>query len=211
MSCILLQVFPLQLSLWVITIMLTASSSPILCRCGSTITHMLPNSLWPSDLTTLHIWTGEYSHDPKLHVHHWRSFIHCSITCPSMYSCNCITTLPSQSGLSHMWWEDVVLHFLYGKMRLPSTVMAPDTPYSLFYGKQMSVDYFWPFSCLTYIHQQKDQHGTFESHTVQCILIGYSVDYNKWRFWDLDMHKEVISDSAVFCKSVFPFCKPGLL
>src|SRR5258706_7094441 len=95
-----------------------------------------------------------------------------------------ITTLLSQSGLSHVWWEDVALHFLYGKMRLPSSVMAPDTPYSLFYGKRASVDCLCPFGCLAYIHRQKDQCGVFEPHTVQCVLIGYPVDYKGWRFWD---------------------------
>ena len=30
-----------------------------------------------------------------------------------------ITTLLSQSGLSRTWWEDVALHFLYGKMCYP--------------------------------------------------------------------------------------------
>ena len=109
-----------------------------------------------------------------------------------------------------MWWEDTVLHFLYGKMRLPLMVMALDTPYLLFYGKQTSINYLQPFGCLAYIHQQKDQCGAFEPHAVQCVLIGYPVDYKGWKFWDPDTCQEIISNSAVFCKLVFPFCKPGL-
>ncbi len=47
-----------------------------------------------------------------------------------------ITTLLAQSSLSRIWWEDAASHFLYGRMRLPSTVTAPSTPYDLFYGKR---------------------------------------------------------------------------
>ena len=47
-------------------------------------------------------------------------------------------------------------------------------------------------------------------HATQCVLIGYPTDYKGWRFWDPQMHKAVVSDSTVFCESVFPFQKPGL-
>src|SRR5258706_13933543 len=47
-------------------------------------------------------------------------------------------------------------------------------------------------------------------HAVQCLLISYPPDYKGWKFWCPESHKEVILDSAVFCKSIFPFHKPGL-
>jgi len=121
-----------------------------------------------------------------------------------------ITTLLSQSGLSHAWWEDAALHFLYGKIRLPSSVTAPNTLYNLFYGKKGSVEHLQPFGCLAYVHLQKDQRRAFQPHALQCILVGYPADYKGWRFWDPVVRKEVISDSAVFCKSVFPHRQPGL-
>jgi hypothetical protein len=49
------------------------------------------------------------------------------------------------------------------------------------------------------------------SHAVQCVLIGYPTDYKAWQFWNPSSHQEVILDSAVFCKSVFPHRRPGLL
>ena len=91
-----------------------------------------------------------------------------------------ITTLLTQSGLSRTWWEDAVQHFLYGRIRLPTSVTAPDTPHSLFYGKGGSVDCLCPFGCLAYVHLQKDQHGSFQLHAAQCILIGYPIDYKGW-------------------------------
>jgi len=121
-----------------------------------------------------------------------------------------ITTLLSQSGLSRVWWEDAASHFLYGKMRLPLSVTAPESLFSLFYGKKGSVGRLRPFGCLAYVHRQKDQRSAFESHAVQCVLIGYPVDYKGWRFWDPKTKSEIISDSAVFRESVFPFRKPSL-
>ena len=47
-------------------------------------------------------------------------------------------------------------------------------------------------------------------HAAQCIFISYPTDYKAWHFWNPATHKEIISDSAVFCESVFPFRKPGL-
>ena len=120
-----------------------------------------------------------------------------------------ITTILSQSGLTRTWWEDAAAHFLFGKIRLPSSV-TNHSPYELFYGKRPSVDRLRPFGCLAYVHLQKDQHRALLPHAAQCIFISYPTDYKGWRFWDPRTRKEVISDSAVFRESVFPFRKPGL-
>jgi hypothetical protein len=121
-----------------------------------------------------------------------------------------ITTLLSQSGLTRTWWEDAMTHWLHGKIRLPLSTTAPLTPFELFYGCKPDLLSMCPFSCLTYIHLQKDQCCTLLLHATQCVLISYPTDYKGWKFWDPQTHKEVISNSAVFRNSVFPLCKPGL-
>jgi len=121
-----------------------------------------------------------------------------------------ITTALSQSGLTRTWWEDAAIHWLHGKIRLPSSVTAPLTPFELFYGQKPSLSHTRPFSCLAYVHLQKDQHPLLTSHTAQCILIGYPKDYKAWKFWDPQTRREIISDSAVFCESIFPFRKSSL-
>ena len=50
-----------------------------------------------------------------------------------------ITTTLSQSRLMRTWWEDAAAHFLFGKIRLLSSV-TNCLPYELFYGKKPSVD-----------------------------------------------------------------------
>jgi hypothetical protein len=96
-----------------------------------------------------------------------------------------ITTALSQSGLAHTWWEDAVVHWLYAKIRLPSSITAPLTPFELFYGCKPSLTLAHPFGCLAYVHLQKDQHPPLTSHATQCILIGYPTDYKAWKFWNL--------------------------
>jgi len=122
-----------------------------------------------------------------------------------------ITTALSQSGLTCTWWEDAAIHWLHGKIRLPSSVTAPLTPFELFYGQKPSLSQTRPFGCLACIHLQKDQHPPLTSHAAQCILIGYPKDYKAWKFWDPQTCREIISDSAVFRKSIFPFRKSSLL
>ena len=82
---------------------------------------------------------------------------------------------------------------------------APNMLHDLFYGKRGSIEHLHPFGCLTYIHLQKDQQGPFQLHAAQCVLVGYPVNYKGWQFWNPATKKEVISDSTVFHKSVFPF------
>jgi hypothetical protein len=93
-----------------------------------------------------------------------------------------ITTLLSQSGLTCTWWEDAVMHWLHGKIRLPSSTIVPLTPFELFYGHKPDLSSMRPFSCLAYVHLQKDQHSALLPHTTQCILIGYPTDYKGWKF-----------------------------
>jgi transposase InsO family protein len=121
-----------------------------------------------------------------------------------------ITTVLSQSGLTHTWWEDAATHWLHGKIRLPSSATAPSTPFELFYSRKPDLSLLRPFGCLAYVHLQKDQHPALLLHAAQCIFIGYPVDYKGWKFWDPQVRKEIISDSAVFQESVFPFHKSGL-
>ena len=120
-----------------------------------------------------------------------------------------ITTALSQSGLTRTWWEDATAHFLHGKIRLLSSV-TNHSPYELFYRKKPLVGHLRPFGCLAYVHLQKDQHGALLLHAAQCLFIGYPIDYKGWRFYNPATRKEIISDSAVFRESVFPFRKPGL-
>ena len=122
-----------------------------------------------------------------------------------------VTTLLSQSGLSHTWWEDAATHWLYGKIRLPSLTTAPLTPHDLFYGRRPDLSGLRPFGCLAYVHLQKDQHPALSSHAAQCLVVGYPSDSKGWKFWNLVTLKETVSDSAVFRESVFPFHKPSLL
>jgi len=121
-----------------------------------------------------------------------------------------VTTLLSQSGLARTWWEDAATHWLHGKIRLPSSTTAPLTPFELFYGRKPDLSSMRPFGCLAYVHLQKDQRPALLPHATQCVLIGYPTDYKGWRFWDPQTRKVVISDSAVFRESGFPFRKPGL-
>jgi hypothetical protein len=121
-----------------------------------------------------------------------------------------ITTILSQSGLTHTWWEDAAAHWLHGKIRLPSSATAPFTPFKLFYGRKPDLSSLRPFGCLAYVHLQGDQRPALLPHTAQCVFIGYPVDYKGWRFWDPQTCKEIISNSAIFQESIFPFHKPGL-
>ena len=122
-----------------------------------------------------------------------------------------ITTLLSQSGLSRTWWEDAATHWLYGKIRLPCSATAPLTPHDLFYGRRPDLSGLHPFGCLAYVHLQKDQRPALSPHAAQCLVVGYPSDFKGWKFWDPVTHKDIVSDSAIFRESVFPFRKPSLL
>ena len=102
------------------------------------------------------------------------------------------------------------MHWVYRKICIPSVATVPLTPFELFYGHRLDVSSSQPFSCLAYVHLQKDQRPALAPHAAQCVFIGYPLDYKGWRFWWLQSRKEIISDSVVFRESMFPFCKPGL-
>ena len=121
-----------------------------------------------------------------------------------------ITVLLSQSGLTRTWWEDAAMHWLYGKIRIPSSATGPSTPFELFYNRKPDVSALRPFGCLAYVHLQKDQRPALASHAAQCIFVGYPRDYKGWLFWNPVTRREIVSDSAIFRESVFPYRKTGL-
>lgn len=48
------------------------------------------------------------------------------------------------------------------------------------------------------------------SHTVQCVLVAYPTDYRGRKFWGPANREEIVSDSVVFCESVFLFRRVSL-
>lgn len=83
-----------------------------------------------------------------------------------------ITTLLSQSGLAHTWWEDAAKHLLYGKVHIPSSSTTLLTSIELFCNQKPNVSHLHPSRCLAYAHLQKDQWPALAPHVSQCISTG---------------------------------------
>lgn len=115
-----------------------------------------------------------------------------------------ITALLLEARLPMSMWVDAASTFTYVHNRLPSTSLTGVTPFELWSGKKPSVSLLRVWGCLAYVHVQKDQRKSFESHTRKCIFIRYALNYKGWVFWDPETQKEVVSDSAMFNEQVFP-------
>lgn len=115
-----------------------------------------------------------------------------------------IIALLIEANLPPSMWIDAASSFVHVHNRSPTTSLSGSTPFEIWYRKKPSVSHLRAWGCLAFVHVQKDQRNSLESHTRKCIFIRYALDYKGWVFWDPEKRTEIISDSAVFFETVFP-------
>lgn len=120
-----------------------------------------------------------------------------------------ITTLLSRSGLSRIWWEDACTHWVCGKFISP-VLMVPLCPTWYIITNLICMRCALSAVSPMYTCRRINALAALGSHTVQCVLVAYPTDYKGRKFWGPANREEIVSDSVVFCESVFLFRRVSL-
>jgi len=108
-----------------------------------------------------------------------------------------------QSGLPDTFWGEAALAFVYTTNHFPTAPVGNKTPYELWYGHKPDVAHLRVWGSRAFVHVQRDQRTKTQSHTKECVFIGYPEDHKAWRFYDPITRKVIISRDVVWDENKF--------
>lgn len=108
-----------------------------------------------------------------------------------------------QSGLPDTFWGEAALAFVYVTNRFPTAPLGTTTPYERWYGHKPDVSHFRVWGCRAFVHIQRDQRTKTQSHTAECVFIGYPEDHKAWKFYNPKSRKVIISRDVIWDENNF--------
>ncbi|GFR07054.1 retrovirus-related Pol polyprotein from transposon TNT 1-94 [Trichonephila clavata] len=115
-------------------------------------------------------------------------------------------TLLSESGMSHEFWPEAMLHFTYTFNRVYHKGQTK-TPFELFSGNKPSVRHLKPSGCTAYVGIPKQKRFKLDPRAVKGQIIGYAFRTRGYRIWIPEWNKVVETKNVSFEESI-PFQKP---
>jgi hypothetical protein len=82
--------------------------------------------------------------------------------------------------------------------RSPTQSVEGWTPYEVWHGKKLSVDYFGTFGCVAHVKQGNKRLGKLEDRSTMMVFIGYEPGFKAWRFYNPVTRHVHVSRDAVF-------------
>ena len=116
-----------------------------------------------------------------------------------------VTSMLVEAKLPASFWGEALFTFLYVRNRSPTSSLPSNvTPYELWHKKKPSISHLRVFGCRAYVHIQKDQRKSLQSHSVKCIFLGYPDEYKGWKCYDPVTKRVLVSRDVIFNEAELP-------
>jgi hypothetical protein len=83
----------------------------------------------------------------------------------------------------------------------PSSALQGDIPFERLSGKTSDHSSLRIFGCVCYVLLIPREHTKLTTQSIECIFLGYSVEYKDYRCWDLVARRMQMSQDVVFDES----------
>jgi hypothetical protein len=83
----------------------------------------------------------------------------------------------------------------------PSSALQGDIPFERLSGKTSDYSSLRIFGCVCYVLLIPREHTKLTTQSIECIFLGYSVEYKDYRCWDLVARRMQMSQDVVFDES----------
>ncbi|XP_040931871.1 uncharacterized protein [Gossypium hirsutum] len=109
-----------------------------------------------------------------------------------------------QLNVPTKFWGDCILAACYIINRLPSSILAWQTPFELLYKKPLDFSHFRVFGCLSFAVKPY-YSDKFSSKSLPSVFMGYSSSQKGYILFCLEFKKFFVSRNVKFVEDVFPF------
>ena len=109
---------------------------------------------------------------------------------------NVVLAMLSHAKLPKVFWGEALLTANYLQNRSPTKAIdAYKTPYELWFGRQPNLSYLRVFGCKAYVFVPKEKRQKLDSHSNECIFLGYSEESKAYCLMD---NTKIISRNVIF-------------
>ena len=114
-------------------------------------------------------------------------------------------SLLRHSSVPHKYWDEAVCTAVYLINTLPTSTMHNHSPYQLVYNREPTYSLLKSFGCSCYPWLWPYASTKLDSHSEQCIFLGYSVFHLGYRCLSLGTGKIHISRDVMFKENDYPY------
>ena len=104
---------------------------------------------------------------------------------------------------SYMWGKALKL-FVRFINATPTSALPNVTPYKAWHKEKPDLSMLRVFGCRAYVHVQKPHRQGLQSHTRNCIHLGFEDGYKGWKCYDPQTKSIVVSRDVIFDEAVSP-------
>jgi hypothetical protein len=107
----------------------------------------------------------------------------------------------STCGIPVNRWDEFILTACYLSNRTPVTSQNSHTPFERWTGQKPDLSNLCEIGCRAFVLVQNRHNPKVYTHSVECILIGYSLDSKSYRCYHRESHKVFVSYHVSFIES----------
>jgi hypothetical protein len=104
----------------------------------------------------------------------------------------------SNANMGRQFWDDAASAICYLINRSPSIAIEKKTPMEIWSSSPSDYSHLKVFSCTAYAHVD---NGKLEYKVAKCVFLGYGLGVKRYKLWNLETKKSMLSRSVVFNES----------
>lgn len=122
----------------------------------------------------------------------------------NIYIVETAITLLQQAFLSSKFWYHACVIAIYLINRMPISILSIRSPFEVLYQSVPKLDHLKKFRCACYPSLKPFRTNKLEPKTIQCIFLGYVVQYKGFTCFNTHTNKLIVSRHVLFDESIFP-------
>jgi hypothetical protein len=103
-----------------------------------------------------------------------------------------------------MFWGAAVLYYTDILNATPSSALSSTTSYEVWHKSKPDLSMRRVFGCCVYVHVMCKDWKNLQSHTENCVFLGFEPGYKGWKCYNPVTKKIIVSRNIIFAENTFP-------